>query len=144
MLNQLYLLSLCLQTRHPPPSFYRIPESNDDNVGVGPTFVPLVDVGTATMRLSHAHTQTEVKVPPDCTMPVPAAQQTDFSGVFYHDQQQSMQDSYTATSPPHLRLANGTPTAQMSVASSPPPTACKYQRICFIRCLVDSSSRSIQ
>uniref|UniRef100_A0A915EVD3 C2H2-type domain-containing protein n=1 Tax=Echinococcus canadensis TaxID=519352 RepID=A0A915EVD3_9CEST len=91
----------------------------DDSAG-GPTFVPLVDVGTATLRLSHAHTQTDVNVPPHCPVPAPTAavtaQQTDFV-VFYNNQM--TRDSYTATSPPDCHLA----TAQMSVGNSPPPAA---------------------
>ncbi|EUB64118.1 ATM interactor [Echinococcus granulosus] len=91
----------------------------DDSAG-GPTFVPLVDVGTAPLRLSHTHTQTDVNVPPHCPVPAPTAavtaQQTDFV-VFYNNQ--PTRDSYTATSPPDCHLA----TAQMSVGNSPPPAA---------------------
>lgn len=85
--------------------------------------MPLVDVGTATLRLSHAHTQTEVNVPPHCPMPASTAavseQQTDFV-VFYNSQM--TRDSYTATSPPDCHLA----TAQMSVGNSPPPPTCEF------------------
>ena len=110
-------------SRNAPLNMYRMTENNAE---VGPTFVPLVDVGTTTMRLSHAHTQTEVNVPPDCTVPVPAAQQTEYVGIFYQHQQQAMRDSYAATSPPECQLIGGTGTSQMSVGSSPPPTNCEW------------------
>ncbi|VDM30726.1 unnamed protein product [Hydatigera taeniaeformis] len=104
-----------------PPSF-NFPNSTDarENGGGegGPTFLPLVDVGTATLRLSHAHTQTEVNVPPHCSVPASTVavteQQTDLV-VFYNSQ--VTRDSYTATSSPDCRLV----TTQMSVGNSPPP-----------------------
>ncbi|KAL5962497.1 ATM interactor, partial [Taenia solium] len=119
---QLNSLPYSAETRR-PPAFSLLNstdggESGGGGGGGGPTFLPLVDVGTATLRLSHAHTQTEVNVPPHCPVPVSTAavteQQTDFV-VFYNGQM--TRDSYTATSPPDCRLA----TAQMSVGSSPPP-----------------------
>lgn len=82
-------------------------------------FVPLVDVGTATMRLSHAHTQTEVNVPPDYVcppFPTPVAQQTDFC--YYNNQRHQVQmtrDSFTVTSPP-----------QISVGNSPQSSTCEF------------------
>ncbi|KAL5108203.1 ATM interactor [Taenia crassiceps] len=117
---QINSLSYSPETRRPPT--FSLPNSTDGrasgcNGGGGPTFLPLVDVGTATLRLSHAHTQTEVNVPPHC--PVSASnsavteQQTDFA-VFYNSQM--TRDSYTATSPPDCRLAPA-----MSVGNSPPP-----------------------
>ncbi|KAM7541766.1 hypothetical protein Aperf_G00000017604 [Anoplocephala perfoliata] len=86
-----------------------------ENVNGGPSFVPLVDVGTATMRLSNAHTQTDVNVAPNyvCpSIPVPAAQQTDFCYYNNPQQEQMTRDSFTVTTPPQMSVGD----------SSPPPT----------------------
>ncbi|VDN98831.1 unnamed protein product [Rodentolepis nana] len=91
-------------------SEYGQPESVNVGTEGGERFFPLVDVGTATMRLSHAHTQTELNVPPDyipSPFSVPAAQQTNFC--YYGDEQHQVQmtrDSFTVTSPPHVSVGN--------------------------------------
>ncbi len=82
----------------------------------GSSFVSLVDVGTATMRLSNAYTQTEVNLHPNCPRIPPMQMQA-----HQHQQQQSeftllyhmTRDSCIGTSPPDA-------VAHMSVGNSPP------------------------